>query len=62
MSNESRRRRSADEAIETEITLPGKANASFAEVALTSTIDSKGRTYVERMREKAQKARRAHSS
>jgi hypothetical protein len=56
------RRRSADEVIETEITLSEKASAKFAEVALTSTVDTKGRTYVERMREKAAKTRRAHSS
>jgi hypothetical protein len=58
----SNRRRPADEAIETEITLSERASAKFAEIAQTSTVDSAGRTYAERMRDKAEQTRRARSA
>ena len=56
------RRRPTGDVIEAEITLSYDESAKLAEVVMTSTKDSDGKTYAERMREKAERARRAHSS
>ncbi len=57
MNNDKRRRSAADETIKTEVTLSDSASAQFWEIARKSTVDSSGRTYADRMREKAERAR-----
>jgi len=56
------RRRPLGTSIESEIKLSAKASARFVEVTETKTTDASGRTYAERMREKAELARRTHAS
>ena len=58
MSNR-RHRPSAEEAIESTITLSERGSAKLAEMERTSTVDSSGRTYAQRMHDKAEKARQA---
>jgi hypothetical protein len=62
MSEDSRRRRRPlGTDIESVVKLSWDESAEFAKIVETPATDPEGRTYAERMREKAEKARRKHS-
>lgn len=61
MNEDRRRRRPTGEFLESEIVLSKAASARFVEIVETSTVDSDGRTYAERMHSRAERSRRKHS-
>jgi len=60
MSEERRRGRPTGIEIESEIKLSRKASDRFVKVIETRTTDPQGQTYAQRMRERADVARRKH--
>jgi N-acetylmuramoyl-L-alanine amidase len=48
--------------MESEIKLSRKASDRFVKVVETRTTDAQGQTYVQRMRERAEVARRKHAA
>lgn len=63
MRNDGRNRKTpaADDAIEREVRLSADASARFLDLVQTPTTDLTGRTYLDRMRERAVRARKARS-
>ena len=62
MSEDRRRRRPLGIELETEIKLSKKASARFVEIVETKTTDARGRSYAQRMRERAELARKKHAA